>query len=131
MDYEYDAGVLGGVLLHQPFLDAIGNPKGVYVIPMITASYDLAAFISAVAIAPFTFRLGRRWTISTATQPPNDSLKTIANRHSYRQHCCNYRLYHPNCVILGRPAHYWAPVHRVCDRMCELSGTHISKRNRY
>jgi hypothetical protein len=65
MDYQYDAGVLGGVLLHKPFLDAIGNPKGVYVIPMITASYDLAAFIAAIAIAPFTFRLGRRWTIST------------------------------------------------------------------
>jgi MFS family permease len=50
-------------LLHPPFLNAIGNPKGVWVIPMITASYDLAAFVTAVAIAPFTFRLGRRWTI--------------------------------------------------------------------
>lgn len=30
---------------------------------MITASYDLAAFVTAVLISPFTFRLGRRGTI--------------------------------------------------------------------
>lgn len=30
---------------------------------MITASYDLAAFVTAIFIAPFTFNLGRRGTI--------------------------------------------------------------------
>ncbi|KAF2105821.1 MFS transporter [Lophiotrema nucula] len=63
MMYGYDAGVLGGVLLHKPFLDAIHNPTGNYVIPMITASYDLAAFVTAVGISFFTFSLGRRGTI--------------------------------------------------------------------
>ena len=63
MMYGYDAGVLGGVLLHQPFLDAIGNPTGEYTIPLITSAYSLAAFVTALALAPFTFRLGRRNTI--------------------------------------------------------------------
>ncbi|KAK4919572.1 hypothetical protein LTR49_012792 [Elasticomyces elasticus] len=63
MMYGYDAGVLGGVLLHKPFLDAIGNPTDTYTIPMIVASYDLAAFVTAIAITPYTFRLGRRGTV--------------------------------------------------------------------
>lgn len=63
MMYGYDAGVLGGVLLHQPFLDAIGNPTGVYTIPLITSAYSLAACVTALAISFFTFRLGRRGTI--------------------------------------------------------------------
>ncbi|KAH7062891.1 MFS transporter [Paraphoma chrysanthemicola] len=63
MMYGYDAGVLGGVLLHPPFLDAIGHPKDVWTIPMITASYDLAACVTALAIIPFTFKIGRRGTI--------------------------------------------------------------------
>lgn len=61
--YGYDAGVLGGVLLHKPFLDAIGNPTGVYVIPMIVASYDLAACVTAVGVAFFAFNIGRRGTV--------------------------------------------------------------------
>ncbi|KAK4569393.1 hypothetical protein LTR86_003156 [Recurvomyces mirabilis] len=61
--YGYDAGVLGGVLLHQPFLDAIGNPRATYTIPMIVASYDLAAAVTAVVIAFFSFRMGRRGTV--------------------------------------------------------------------
>jgi hypothetical protein len=60
---QYDAGVLGGVLLHPPFLDAIGRPQDEWTIPMITASYDLAACVTAVAIVPFTFQLGRSGTI--------------------------------------------------------------------
>ena len=60
---QYDAGVLGGVLLHPPFLNAIGNPTSTYTIPMITASYDLAACVTALAIIPFTFKIGRRGTI--------------------------------------------------------------------
>lgn len=61
--YGYDAGVLGGVLLHPPFLNAIGNPTGVYVIPMIVASYDLAACVTAVGVAFFAFNIGRRGTV--------------------------------------------------------------------
>ncbi|CAO2652816.1 Nn.00g022270.m01.CDS01 [Neocucurbitaria sp. VM-36] len=63
MMYGYDAGVLDGVLLHPPFLSAIGNPTSTWTIPMITASYDLSACVTALAIIPFTFRLGRRGTI--------------------------------------------------------------------
>ena len=63
MMYGYDAGVLGGMLLHKPVLDAMGNPTGNYVIPMIVASYDLAACVTAIAIAPFSFNLGRRGTV--------------------------------------------------------------------
>jgi MFS family permease len=55
--------VLGGVLLHQPFLDAIGNPTATYTIPMIVASYDLAAMVTAIIIAFFSFRMGRRGTV--------------------------------------------------------------------
>jgi MFS family permease len=51
------------VLLHPPFLDAIGNPTNTWTIPMITASYDLSACITAIGIAFFTFNLGRRGTI--------------------------------------------------------------------
>ena len=36
--YGYDAGVLGGMLLHKPFQAAMGNPTGVWVYPMIIAS---------------------------------------------------------------------------------------------
>jgi hypothetical protein len=43
MMYGYDAGVFGGILLHKPFLDAIGNPQGEYIIPIISSSYGLAA----------------------------------------------------------------------------------------
>ena len=51
------------MLLHKPFLDAIGNPTGVQVIPMIVASYDLAAAVTAIGIAFFSFRMGRRGTV--------------------------------------------------------------------
>ncbi len=50
---HHDAGVLGDFLLYQPFLDAIGNPKGNYVIPIVVASYDLAACVTAVGISFF------------------------------------------------------------------------------
>lgn len=63
MMYGYDAGVLGGLLLHKPFLDAIGNPKGEWTIALISSSYSLAACVTTVIVAPFTFRLGRRGTI--------------------------------------------------------------------
>jgi MFS family permease len=60
---KYDAGVLGGVLLHKPFLDAIGNPTGVYIIPMISSSYSLAACVTSFFVAFVAFRIGRRGTI--------------------------------------------------------------------
>jgi MFS family permease len=63
MMYGYDAGVLGGVLLHKPFLDAIGNPKGEFIIPMISSSYSLAACVTSVVVGTFSFRIGRRGTV--------------------------------------------------------------------
>ncbi|KAK5096860.1 hypothetical protein LTS08_007350 [Lithohypha guttulata] len=63
MMYGYDAGVLGGLLLHRPFLDAIGNPTGEWTIALISSSYSLAACVTTLVVAPFTFRLGRRGTI--------------------------------------------------------------------
>ena len=63
MMYGYDAGVLGGLLLHEPFLEAIGHPTGEYTIPMIVSCYSLAAAVTALIISFFTFRLGRRGTI--------------------------------------------------------------------
>ncbi|KUJ12466.1 MFS transporter [Mollisia scopiformis] len=63
MMYGYDAGVLGGVLLHKPFLDAIGNPTGVYIIPMISSSYSLAACVTSFFVAFVAFKIGRRGTI--------------------------------------------------------------------
>jgi len=60
---QYDAGVLGGVLFHKPFLDAIGNPTGVYIIPMISSSYSLAACVMSFFVGFIAFRLGRRGTI--------------------------------------------------------------------
>src|ERR1700761_2984344 len=63
MMYGYAAGVLGGVLLHKPFLDAIGNPTGEWVIPWISSSYSLSACISCLIVATFAFKIGRRGTI--------------------------------------------------------------------
>lgn len=62
-ELQYDAGVLGGVLLHKPFLDAIGNPTGVYIIPMISSSYSLAACVTSFFVAFVAFKIGRRGTI--------------------------------------------------------------------
>ncbi|OAA65316.1 MFS transporter [Niveomyces insectorum RCEF 264] len=61
--YGFDAGVVGGMLLHKPFQDAMGNPTGVWIYPMIVASYDLAAFVTSIVIASFTMKIGRRGTI--------------------------------------------------------------------
>lgn len=63
MMYGYDAGVLGGLIKHQPFLDAMGNPQGAYTIPIIVASYDAAASVTAMGITLFTFYIGRRGTV--------------------------------------------------------------------
>jgi MFS family permease len=61
--WQYDAGVLGGVLLHKPFLDAIENPTGVYIIPLISSSYSLDACVTSFFVAFIAFRMGRRGTI--------------------------------------------------------------------
>jgi MFS family permease len=61
--YGYDAGVLGGVLLPKPFLDAIDNPTGEWVIPWISSSYSLSACITCAIVATFAFKNGRRGTI--------------------------------------------------------------------
>jgi MFS family permease len=60
MMYGYDAGVLGGIQTTKPFLDAIGNPTGTYVIPMIASSYTLAAAVCSLAVMAIGMPLGRR-----------------------------------------------------------------------
>ena len=61
--YGYDAGVLGGVQTTKPFLDAMGNPTGTYVIPMIASSYTLAAAVCSLAVSVLGMPLGRRGCI--------------------------------------------------------------------
>ncbi|KAL5421337.1 hypothetical protein PMIN04_005660 [Paraphaeosphaeria minitans] len=50
MLYVYDAGVLGGIQSTVQFLDAIGNPNGVSIIPIIASIYNLAAAAMSLAI---------------------------------------------------------------------------------
>lgn len=61
--YGYDAGVLGGVQTTKPFLDAMGQPTGTYVIPMIASSYTLAAAVCSLAVSVLGMPLGRRGCI--------------------------------------------------------------------
>ena len=61
--YGYDAGVLGGVQNTKPFLDAIGNPTGDYVIPMVASSYVLAATVISALVFFVGMPLGRRGCI--------------------------------------------------------------------
>ncbi|KAH6995213.1 general substrate transporter [Ilyonectria destructans] len=61
--YGYDAGVLGGVQETKPFLHAMGNPTGTYVVPMIASSYTLAAAICSLAVTMIGMPLGRRMCI--------------------------------------------------------------------
>ncbi|KAL5417442.1 hypothetical protein PMIN06_007242 [Paraphaeosphaeria minitans] len=58
MLYVYDAGVLGGIQSTVQFLDAIGNPNGVSIIPIIASIYNLAA--AAMSLAVTLFGLQRR-----------------------------------------------------------------------
>ncbi|RKK92413.1 hypothetical protein BFJ68_g2296 [Fusarium oxysporum] len=58
--YGYDAGVLGGVQETKPFLHAMGNPTGTYVIPMIASAYTLAATVCSLAVTVIGMPLGRR-----------------------------------------------------------------------
>lgn len=52
--------MLGGVQTTEPFLRAIGNPTGTYVIPMIASSYTLAATICSLFVSVVGMPLGRR-----------------------------------------------------------------------
>jgi len=61
--YGYDAGVLGGILTHPPFLKAMGNPTDDWTIPMISSSYTLAACVTSLFVTSFSFRVGRRGCI--------------------------------------------------------------------
>ncbi|KAH7116542.1 general substrate transporter, partial [Dactylonectria estremocensis] len=61
--YGYDAGVLGGVQETEPFLYAMGNPTGTYVVPMIASSYTLAAAICSLAVTMIGMPLGRRMCV--------------------------------------------------------------------
>ncbi|KAH6682828.1 general substrate transporter [Halenospora varia] len=58
--YGYDAGVLGGIQETKPFLRAMGNPTGTYVIPMIASSYTLAAAVCSLMVTMIGMPLGRR-----------------------------------------------------------------------
>ncbi|KAF5636946.1 sugar transporter STL1 [Fusarium sp. NRRL 25303] len=58
--YGYDAGVLGGVQETKPFLHAMGNPTGTYVIPMIASAYTLAATVCSLTVTVIGMPLGRR-----------------------------------------------------------------------
>lgn len=63
MLYGYDAGVLGGIQATPQFRNAIGNPQGVFIIPVIASIYNLAAAIMSLAVTLFGMQLGRRKTI--------------------------------------------------------------------
>lgn len=62
---SYDAGVLGGVQTTKPFLDAIGNPKGNLIIPLIASSYTLGAWCMAMflTVSDLGQKFGRRASI--------------------------------------------------------------------
>ncbi|CAK7200131.1 hypothetical protein SEUCBS139899_002821 [Sporothrix eucalyptigena] len=59
----YQAGILGGVQDTSQYLDAIHNPTGTYVIPMIASSYTLAAAFMSVLVVMVGMPLGRRNSI--------------------------------------------------------------------
>lgn len=61
--YGYDAGVLGGILTHPPFLQAMDNPTDNWTIPMVSSSYTLAACVTSLFVTSFSFRIGRRGCI--------------------------------------------------------------------
>ncbi|OQE12190.1 hypothetical protein PENVUL_c001G03742 [Penicillium vulpinum] len=50
---RYDAGVLGGVQETRPFREALGNPTGPYIIPMVASSYTLAATFISCAVPTY------------------------------------------------------------------------------
>ncbi|KAF2111049.1 hypothetical protein BDV96DRAFT_634855 [Lophiotrema nucula] len=93
MFYGYDAGVLGGAQITKPFLHAMGNPTGTYVIPMIASSYTLAAtvcrlFVSILAFASSSVQvckpaLGASHTSSSAG---SSAVSASASSHAQSLH---------------------------------------------
>ncbi|KAI6830218.1 putative sugar transporter STL1 [Hortaea werneckii] len=63
MLYGYDAGVLGGFQERQEFRDAIGDPQGPFIIPLIASIYNLAAGFMSLAVPFFGMQIGRKGTI--------------------------------------------------------------------
>jgi len=63
MLYGYDAGVLGGFQERQEFRDAIRDPQGPYIIPLIASIYNLAAGVMSLAVPFFGMQIGRKGTI--------------------------------------------------------------------
>ncbi|KAK7900272.1 hypothetical protein LTR67_004018 [Exophiala xenobiotica] len=63
MLYGWDAGVLGGIQETSQFRDAIGNPTGPMVIPVIASIYNLAAGVMSLCVSFFGMQIGRKGTI--------------------------------------------------------------------
>ncbi|RFU26082.1 hypothetical protein B7463_g10251, partial [Scytalidium lignicola] len=59
----YQAGVLGGVQGTKPYLDALKNPTGSEIIPMIASSYTLAAAVMSLIVVVIGMPLGRQKSI--------------------------------------------------------------------
>ena len=59
----WGAGVLGGIQETPQFRDAIGNPEGDFIIPIIASIYNLAAGIMSLCVTFFAMQLGRKGTI--------------------------------------------------------------------
>lgn len=65
--YGWDAGVLGGIQATPQFLNAIRNPTGAFIIPIIASVYNLAAGVMSLCVTFFGMQLGRRGTILLGT----------------------------------------------------------------
>ncbi|KAJ5825167.1 hypothetical protein N7474_002305 [Penicillium riverlandense] len=63
----YQAGILGGVQDTKAYRDALGNPTGKYIIPMIASSYTLAAMVMSALVVVVGMPLGRRNSILLGT----------------------------------------------------------------
>ncbi|KAJ5365537.1 hypothetical protein N7517_008423 [Penicillium concentricum] len=59
----YQAGILGGVQDTKQYRDALGNPEGTEIIPMIASSYTLAATVMSIVVVVVGMPLGRRNSI--------------------------------------------------------------------
>ena len=56
-------GVLGGIQETKQFRDAIGNPTGPLIIPVIASIYNLAAGVMSLCVSSFGMQIGRKGTI--------------------------------------------------------------------
>ena len=113
MLYGWDAGVLGGIQSTPQFREAIGNPTGAFIIPIIASVYNLAAGVMSLCVTLFGMQLGRKRTIllgdlficigavlqastysvgQVILHYPQRSIKTIAD-HWPQDHCRTHRLW--------------------------------------